>query len=386
MKRLPCTFVLAMLGLAWPGIGLADDNSNQTARTEGVRDLANELTANVKAFLQKRGQMGIRVGHFTGSGLDHVNAGGLLMATIVQALGNMVQLDAPLELGGKYLLTDDPKVPGLRVILVRASITDLKTGADVKEFPEFVGYIRNATDFARLTGATVVFKADESYQGPPSHGRRVDVQDALPPRPGEKPKVCTAFVHGSIIRSHEASLYDVEILCGPTVKGPFTPLRATLDHPQFPGMPFVAIAQGHYYQVRVVNRDRKSRLGVFLHLDGIDQFAFSEDRNIDGSPKFRLWVVDPGKDIVIRGYHKNVHPGEVYGFLTTEHGHGAASKFPKLSQGNIGTICVGLTRERAPGEKGILETLPGDAIPEKQKVTKFQLGDIDEFVTIRYGR
>jgi hypothetical protein len=377
---------MALCGLACPGVGLADNKSNQASRREGVQDLANDLAANVKTFLQKRGQLGIRVGHFTGSGLDHVNAGGLLMTNLVQALGNTVQVEAPLELGGKYLLTDDPNAPNLKVILVRASITDLKTGADVKEFPEFVGYIRNATDFARLTGATVVFKADENYPGTPSQGRRLDVQDSLPPKPGEKPKQCTAFVHGSIIRSHEASLYDVEILCGPTAKGPFTPLQATLDNPQFPGVPFVEIAKGHYYQVRVVNRDRKSRLGVFLHLDGIDQFAFSEDRNPDGSPKYKLWVVDPGKDIVIRGYHKNVYPGEVYGFLTTEHGHGAASKFPKLSQGNIGTICVGLTRERARGEKGILETLPGDVIPEKQKVTEFRLGDIDEFVTIRYGR
>lgn len=352
---------------------------------EGVKELAAELARNVKAVLEKRNQLGIRVGHFTGSGIDHAEAGGLLMVAITQALGPLVHVDAKLELKGDYYLVDDPKAAGLKVIKVTAVIKDLVAGGNVKEFPEFEGFIRNATDFARMTGATVVFKPDDQYQIPPSQGRRQDAQDAVPPKPGEKPKVATAFVQGTIIRSHPESKYDVEILCGPTAKGPFTPVRPTLNDSQFPGVPFVEIPKGHYYQVRVVNRD-KARLGVFLHLDGIDQFAFSEDRNPDGSPKFKIWVVDPGQDLVIRGYHKNVHPGEVFGFLTTEHGKGAASKFPTLSQGKIGTICVGFAREKQPGEKGLLETVPGDVIPLKQKVTEFRLGEVNEIVTVRYSR
>ena len=128
------------------------------------------------------------------------------------------------------------------------------------------------------------------------------------------------------------------------------------------------------------------RLGIFLHLDGIDQFAFSEDKATDGRPKFKMWVVDAGKEITIEGYHKNLDPGEVFGFLTTEHGKGAASNFPTQSQGKVGTICVGLAREKQPGEKGSQETVPGDVIPFKQKVVEFKLGDINEFVTVRYSR
>ena len=39
-----------------------------------------------------------------------------------------------------------------------------------------------------------------------------------------------------------------------------------------------------------------------------------------------------------------------------------------------------------PGEKGSQETVPGDVIPVKQKVVEFKLGDINEFVTVRYTR
>ncbi len=353
------------------------------SKAEGVRELAVDLSENVKAVLQKREQLGIRVGHFTGSGIDHAEAGGMLTSAVVLELGLLVNVKAKLELKADYYLVDDPKAAGVKVIKLVAVIKDLAAGSTVKGFPEFVGFVRKADDFKRLIGATGVDKPDGDGEGKPNEESRRRAFQTVPTKPGVPPKV-TAFVKGSVVRAAEGSNYDVQILCGATAKGPFAPLTATLDDKQFPGLPFVEIPKGHYYQVRVKNNDA-CRLGIFLHLDGIDQFAFSEDKT-DGRPKFKMWVVDAGKEITIEGYHKNLDPGEVFGFLTTEHGKGAASKFPTQSQGKVGTICLGLAREKQPGEKGSQETVPGDVIPFKQKVVEFKLGDINEFVTVRYSR
>ena len=373
---------LAIL-LAVPAPARADEKPGESLK-DVLAQLAKKVT-DVCGGL-KPAQASVSIGEFTGSqdALRIGVGGGSIMSELASVFGGFAKTDAALELNGQVFLVEDPTAKGLKAIRIKAKLTN-KSGDDVAEFKEFTGFIRNATDFARLTGATLPFKKDGEFDGKPGEGRRRDTQDVLPPKPGEKPKVVSAFVKGSVVRSHEASPYDVEILCGPTAKGPFAPLAPTLLDNQFPGLPFVEIPKGHYYQVRVKNNDA-CRLGIFLHLDGIDQFTFSEDRGPDGKPKFRFWVVDAGKSITIEGYHKNLNPGEVFGFLTTEHGKGAASKFPTQIKAKVGTICVGLTREKQPGEKGGQETVPGDVIPVKQKVVAFKLGEINEFVTVRYSR
>ena len=354
-----------------------------------LRAVLEPLAEKVKAVCGglNPAQNSVAIGQFSGSqdALRLGIGGGSVMSELVSVFGPFARTDAALELNGQVLLVDDPdpKVKGLKVIRIKAKLTN-KNGDDVAEFKEFTGFVNAATDFARIAGPTVPFKPDDQYDGPPGQGRLKDAQDRLPPKPGERPKVVSAFVNGSVVRSHKESKYDVEILCGATAKGPFSPLSATLEEKGFPGLPFVSVPENHYYQVKVTNRDDR-RLGVFLHLDGIDQFAFSEDR-VAGKPRFRMWVVDAGQAITIEGYHKNLTPGEVFGFRTTRAGEGAASKFPTLSQGNVGTICVGLAREKAEGERGSVETIPGDVIPVKQKLTAFRLGDINEFVTVRYSR
>ena len=385
-----------MMAIRFPLIGLAvllaasapARAAEQLPPGDNLKAVLGELAAKVKAVCGglNPSQSNVAVGEFTGSqdALRIGVGGGSVMSDLANLLGGFVKADAALELNGQVFLVDDPNAKGLKAIRIRANLTD-KNGDNVNEFKEFTGFIRNATDFARITGATVAFKTDAEYGDKPGDGRRQDAYDALPPKAKEPPAKATAFVKGSVVRATEGSNYDVEILCGPTAKGPFAAADATLADKQFPGVPFVEIAQKHYYRVRVTNHDT-ARLGVFLHLDGIDQFTFSEDRAKDGKPKFRLWVVDAGKSITIEGYHKNVDPGEVFGFLTTKAGEGAASKFPTGLKGAVGTICVGLAREKQPGEKGSQETVPGDVIPVKQKVVEFKLGDIGEFVTVRYSR
>jgi hypothetical protein len=434
-------FGLAVLAAAVFGSGAF---AADPPKTEGVHEVAAELATNVKKVLEKRNQLGIRVGLFTGSGIDHSQNGGLFMDAVVRELGAAVNNKATLELKGDFFLVEDPNAKGVKTIKVTAVIKDLALGANVKEFPEFVGYVRDLLDTARILGSTAALPPDDyvlpptpvinpkdekkdSYQTVPvevDEKPRISFEDkrkkllaTAPQELGEKPLAPTAHIKGNAVRSHEGSKYEVEILTGPKAEGPFTPLTPTLTNKDFPGSPHVKMEEGHYYRVKIANRD-SLRVAVYLHLDGIDQFTFSEDRipvmeevsderggkkkrpltGADGQevsvPKYGSWVVDPGKEFTIKGYHKNIKPGEVFGFLTTEHGKGAASKFPTLSQGKVGTICVSFAAEQLKAvtyAATVMTTVPletgkGEVIKEKQEETKFVAGKVSEIVTVRYGR
>jgi hypothetical protein len=148
-----------------------------------------------------------------------------------------------------------------------------------------------------------------------------------------------------------------------------------------------------YWNARIASAYNRE-IAVFAHLDGIDQFAFSENRKPDGRPQFQSWIVDPGKDITIKGWHKNVDPGEVFGFLTTEAGKGAASKFPTQSLGKTGTICVSIAYAKPEADSvgtgfgggAGLETTTGVPIGVKQEALKRNIDYPHEVVTIRYSR
>jgi hypothetical protein len=158
--------------------------------------------------------------------------------------------------------------------------------------------------------------------------------------------------------------------------------------PKYHEQPSVEIPLGHYYQVKVVNRDH-CEIGVQLAIDGVDQFHFSEDRKDDGSPRFSAWIVDAKKDVLIRGWHKNAKPGEVFSFLTTRIGGGAVRKLPQVPQGKIGTITVGIALTADINMKGAkgdaMETALGPPVVVKQDVVARKIDKPHEFLSIRYS-
>jgi hypothetical protein len=355
-----------------------------------VREVTAALAAKVKEVCggtQPR-QTAVRLGLFTGTqdALALGAGGGAFMADLEVALAGFVSPTAAFELNGHVLFVDDPEKAGLKVIKVKAKLVD-KNGDEPAAFKEFVGFVRATADVSRITGVTVAFKPDAEYDGLPSDGKNKDLQRALPPGPGKPPAV-TPFVKGTVVRSTEGGKYEVEILAGkePDKDEAFRPLTPTVGDKQFPGVPVVDLDKDTYYRVRVRNTDTQE-VGVFLHLDGIDQFAFSENRAADGRPTFRCWVVEPGQEVVVKGWHGNVSPGKVFGFLTTEAGKGAASKFPTKIPEKVGTICVSIAHTKPDGTKGPgLETATGAPIAVEQKPVKRVIAEPHEFITVRYSR
>jgi hypothetical protein len=216
-----------------------------------------------------------------------------------------------------------------------------------------------------------------------------------------------ARIDGTLVRARKDSPYAVEIRKKKlNDAGGAVPVPADLRD----GLAFVPIDRGEVYEVLVRNH-AAHEVAVSLAIDGIDQFTFSDDRTpvlgqngkpvagADGKPmtrpRFSHWVVPPAKDgkpgeVLVIGWHKTVDPNRkdnVLSFLATEYGKGAASRFPTLAQGKIGTITVGICRTH-PKDSTRSGTETGFGPPRelKQEVVERKIEDPHEFVTVRYTR
>jgi hypothetical protein len=394
-------FSIALVAVVWlTGIFPA---RGQETRKEGLREVVGRLAESVRKVADKLEQSAVRIGFFSPFGLDDSHAGGAFMAELATTMKDFVNPAAALELRGEYGFVENPDKSGLKVIVVRAKLIRISSGREEKEFPEFEGYIRSVTDLARIAGGNVAFKSDEKYEGaPPSEGRNKDLQKTLPPGPGKPPEV-KAHIHGpgaTLVSTTKESPYAVEVRTLPLAqfgKGTASARKVELEN----GLPFVQIEKGELYEVRVLNSS-DHEIAVSLALDGIDQFTFSDDRT-NGRPNYSHWIVPPCKEdkpgeVLIRGWHKTAKPltqenkrqgkGNVLKFLVTNYGEGAVSKFPKQSQGKVGTITVGiaLSFPAGSGNKGASETGFGPPEEVKQSVVKRDICASHEFITVRYNR
>ncbi len=352
----------------------------QESKREGLKELAAELGGRVKKSI---GDRKVRIGYFTPTGIDHSNAGQGLAAELEIVLKECLTTESKgLEIKGDYYLVEDPNNKDLKVIKIEAVIKDLDRGGNFKEFTAFEGFVRHNADIAKIVGANVSFKKDSEYPGDPAKGKNKDIYNSLPPAPTKPPE--KPIKHEG--KQYKVNNYTIEIHGCKELNGKYEPLNISCGGKDFPGVPVVeGLEKGMFYRVFVKNGDGEE-IAVFMAIDGIDQFAFTEDRLADGCPKFRSWIVPANKEVLIKGWHKNVSPGEVFGFLTTEAGKGAATKFPTLSQGKTGTITISIAHTKPEGTKGPgLETSVGPPIQVKQTAVTRVVGDPHEIITIRYS-
>jgi hypothetical protein len=383
---------------------------------EGLQEVVAKLADGVRKVAAKLEQPAVRIGFFSPFGIDDSNAGAAFMAELAAALKDFVNPGAALELQGSYGFVENPEKSGLKAIVVRTKLVRVSSGAEEKEFPAFEGFIRAVPDIARIMGpGGVAFKPDKDSPGRPSEDKNRDIQNSLPPGPGQPPAV-QAHVHGpgdTLVSATKDSLYDVEIRSRPLADpGVATPRKVELKN----GLPFVPIDKGEVYEVRVVNRSRQE-IAVSLAVDGIDVFAFSDDRvpvtDKDGrevkdssgkvvTRQLSHFIVDPVKEgrpgeVLIPGWHKTAkgrEPGKegvpqknFLSFLVTEYGKGAVSRFPTPSRGKVGTIVVGIALAYPPGDKGVgVETGFGPPVEVIQEVVERRIDSPHEFVTVRYSR
>lgn len=196
---------------------------------------------------------------------------------------------------------------------------------------------------------------------------------------------------GNKIRSSPNSPYAVEIRCRPDREG-----SKYVSRKPVPGedqLPLVSITIGELYEV-VVHNESNAEVAVALSIDGIDQFAFSDDRDAsNGQPKYTHWLVAAGQPFAIQGWHVTADPerkDNLLSFKVLEYGKGKASQLPTITQGKVGVIHLAFSKtttgQSAKGAKGASETGFGPPIQLKQEPQKRNIDPPHDFLTIRYSR
>ena len=283
-------------------------------------------------------------------------------------------------LSGTYEVMDDPEdavAPkrGLpQMLVVKIDLTLRKGSEVVFSNALFVDRLR---DIIKVGGNSGAFRLEDSI-------RDLHKQIRLNARHP------SATLDGNEIKSSPSSKVAVEILTKSVLASKET--KPTPRKPQQrQGFPFVPIAVGEVYEVKVHNRSSKE-IAVAMTVDGIDQFTFSEDRNsATGRPRFSHWVIGAGKSFTILGWHKTADPNRddnILRFLVTKYGDGASQFAPAMDASKVGTIQLAISNshEFRRGARGDSETGFGPPVKLKQKAVRREIDPPHEFISIQYSR
>jgi hypothetical protein len=333
------------------------------------REMA-ELARQVKGLLDQKGNDAIAVGDFRGPARLASSGGPAIAKTLIEALkalGVSVKRLAALEINGEYRDVEDGKTH-LLALEIKAHIVD-RAGAEIVEF-EPRGLF-SVPLIVALTSPTVAL--------PPGADDK-ERNDVLADNIGRNPKVHLA---GSRISTQPKSPYAIEVLV--KEKGEFVPRAATNDD----GLAFVKIGRGETYAVKLIN-DSPFDAAVVLTIDGLNVFAFSENKN------YSFWIVPSKQTLTIPGWHRTNAKAD--SFLVTEYARSAVAEALPNSA-SVGTITASFSaawpqganppEDEAPSKKG---GRAGDATGHGPETpTSFvevvrEIGRLRDAVSVRYTK
>lgn len=289
---------LALLaGLAGPA-GAAEDLDKEMA----------VVAKGIKQLLAGRGQDAIAVGEFTGPA--HANSSGgagikLALMEQLQKMGVRVSRKAELEVKGDYLDVVDQQ-SSLIALRLKARVID-RVGTEVTHFDRG---LFNVTTIASLIGLTAVLPPKEKEEA-----RNETLAKAL-----DNPQVHLARTR---IAAEGDSPYAIEIL----VKsgGDYLPRAASKDAD---GFAFLKIRRDELYAVKLIN-DSPNDAAVTLTIDGLNVFAFSENRN------YTHYIVPAKQALRVPGWHRSNAVSDA--FQVTEYAKSAVAEALPNST-SVGTI------------------------------------------------
>jgi len=294
-----------------------------------------------------------------------------------------------------FVKSRDPEKSELTVVKISASIIDTDISETKAELP-FSAEIDSNKEIAKNLQVTARLDPDGTKED-----RNKIIAEAHDP---EKRSV---YVHGpgnTLASSALESLYAVEILAKP-LEGHETQDAQPQKLRDEKKLAFVTLKQGDLYEVKLYNNSNKD-VAATLSIDGLDQYHFTKDRDVDGRPRYTHIIVHPkgyrekGEDgqeyiydgtATIVGWHNSVeHKPSVLSFLVTGYGQGAVTKAGISARGKVGVIHVQFAhcKPLAPGAKAANGNETGFGPPRniKQKVVNYEIDPPHDFVTIRYTR
>ena len=332
------------------------------------REMA-EFAKQVKSLLDQKGHDSVAVGDFHAPARLASSAGPAIANALgeeLKKLGVAISRRAELEVNGEFRDAEDRK-SRLLTVEIKARVVD-RAGIELVAF-EPRG-IFNVPLVVAITGISVSLPANADDK---QRNKELDV--AL-----RDPKVHLA---GTRISAKASSPYAIEVL----VKdgSDYRPRAATIDD----GLAFVKIGRGETYAIKLIN-DSPFDAAVVLTIDGLNVFAFSENKN------YSHWIVPSKQTLTVPGWHRTNQVSD--SFLVTEYARSAvAEALP--SSASVGTITASFSaawpqganppEDEAPSKKG---GRAGDATGRGPETpTSFvevvrEIGRLRDAVSVRYTK
>lgn len=391
-----CLFALLAPARSWAGPveGTMDE----------FRPAVVVIAKGVAKVLKSRKENAITVGTFSGPANLGTAAGPGLKKLVIEELNRLnvrvEQLGTPLGLSGEYRLTKNSAEAETKQVQIEVrltdetgdTLTDLASSINVPEGAESqiikkdgrvkIDTLSSPESTALAAGLTVDFDlvhkrrygnlGDENAERGP-----IDiVKEAL-----EK---STAFVAGGTeLRASSTSPYGLQVVVGGRPR-PLTLVK---------GQPFVQLAQGETFRLRLVNRSALGISAIFT-LDGVNSFAFSEVKS-KGRPKYTQWLFRPGETLDLAGWH--INNMKVREFKVTDFSQSAAALLG--SEGQLGAISVVIRAtwpndQAPPRDEVFAAAAPGSGIGLGDEIqqeaiednTDRSYGRVRSLLTIRYSR
>jgi hypothetical protein len=367
MKRILSVAGIALLilgGLALPA----------RAAESALRKELDGFASKLKVTVEEERADGIAVGEFTGPPNPSTSSGPGIQHLLILALRAQkvtVKEDASLFVKGEYFLIDDvkDKERDRYAFKLEATVRN-KKGTKVTDFQT---EIRSNDDIAKLMVVTSdLGKKTEADQGDRAEKLKYDI---------DKPGV---FIQGSKIKASSTAQYSVEVLVG----------NVALPAHTTKGQAFVDLKRGNIYKVRVTNHSEHAA-AVSLTIDGLDVFTFSEIRNPKGEPRYKHYIIGPGKSVAIPGWHCNNEVSksfQVVDFKDSALAKTAGDARLLRASPALGTLTVcfhmawdaGKPPPAGAREAGGSGTGFGPPVGFKTKEVKFSVGVLREVVSVRY--
>jgi hypothetical protein len=299
----------------------------------------------------------------------------------IQATGVIEIVDEENDLGGKQ---------EAQFLQVKISIKLIKKSSK-KEIRAYTLVLNQISNIAMAAG--VVVRDLDNMGVSAAHAELRNQIKLVQPglaNPQLPAKPVGYFVDGTKIMTSPDSLIAVEIVTASATHrtGKMIDLTPRVPKPDC-AFPFVPIGEGEMYGVKIYNNSQRE-IAVGLHIDGLSQFAFSEDRDpATGKPLFSHWIVAAKSSFTIPGWHLTSKPSKnnISRFLVTKYGEGASQVIPTKDPAKLGVITVSVSDCLLPGQQGKstnLETGFGPSVELKQTVVERKLESQKEFISIRY--
>ena len=350
-----------------------------SAQRQDLRNACAELAKSIKDAAEADNQATVQIGTFIPLEPRDEDVGAAIGAHLAEALGTFAQSKAAYVVNGKYAFVADETDKAVTFVQITVEMVHVVNGRVQKRFAPVDSLIKHVGSIAKLTAPTGEI---------PAGGTAKDANKALG-KILEKPTGAKETV--SIAKPHPKSQFGVEVLVKPSGAARAVPRAIDVTD----GKPFVAINRGEAYEVKVYNFG-PHEAAFSLGIDGLDQFVFTKNRKLDGTPAYGHIILPPAKDgkpgeTTVYGWHDRfdevAREHHYHEFLVTENGKGAISKFPKVSRGKVGVIEVQFCLSFPPGTtRNSGETTQGQAGKTSGTVVQRTIDPPHEFISVRYNR